>query len=68
MKTKIEKLIQFFLMEFLFVQGFIYTYCSIWCAVGLPVKWWSVVIWAVIGLLSTYGFNQWVCRERRTDG
>lgn len=64
-KYEIITCIQFFLLCEMLISGFWYTYLWIWFRIGLPIEWYSLVLTAVLGLLSVFGLSQWICKTER---
>lgn len=52
--------IQFWLLEVMTLIGFIETYQSIFLFLGFPLEWWTLVIAAICGILSTWGLIRWI--------
>ena len=53
--------IQGFIIMYMIIMGFIYTYMSIWFAIdSLPREPWAIVVCVVAGLLSVFGFFEWI--------
>ena len=60
MKEKIVKYIQFFLMMFMVVMGFFFTYVLLWFAIGLQVGNSTFWVLAALAILSEVAFFSWV--------
>ena len=54
--------IQSILVIYTMTIGFCITYQSIWIDIGLPLKWWSIVISMALGLLSVFGTCAWIVK------
>jgi hypothetical protein len=66
-KQKIIWLLQSILVIYPMTIGFLFEYLWIWFKFGLPIKWWSVVLMAVLGLLSTAGTFAWIARGNNNE-
>ena len=52
--------IQFFLMIYTMTAGFWFEYLWIWCKVGLPMEWWSLLLTMVLAIASVFGLCRWI--------
>ena len=49
------------------IIGFWITYQSILHHIGVPLKWWSIVIAMTLAILSTVGTFAWVAKGDRNE-
>ena len=64
-KNEIVGGIQFSLIVYGLVTGFWHGWLWLWLEIGLPIEWYSVVITAILGLLSVAGLFQWICKKEK---
>lgn len=56
--------VQFFLISYMVVMGFIFTYLLIWFAIdSLPREPWAMVVCTVAGILSMIGLFAWLAKN-----
>ena len=59
-KENILDAIKAFLLLFMMVQGFFFTYALIWYGIGLPQTKWALGLLYAIALLTEYGYYRWL--------
>jgi uncharacterized membrane protein len=57
--------VQFFLIGYGLITGFWHIWLWLWFNIGLPIEWYSLVITAILGLLSAAGLFQWICKTEK---
>lgn len=66
-KQNIIFTVQSSIVLYVMTYGFSETYLWIWFNAGLPIKWWSLVITLVLGVLSTIGLFAWIKKETNDE-
>lgn len=63
MKEKILNGCMLFLLLFMMVQGFFFTYAIIWYCIGLPLTTWSFWLLYTLSGITEYGYYRWLIRR-----
>ena len=68
-KNEIIGGIQFFLIGHGLIFGFWFSWILLWFDIGLPIEWYSLLITAILSLLSVVVLFQWICKtEEKLKG
>ena len=59
---KLERCLALILLVLAVVEGFSFMYLKISFLLGLPSEWWVGMVTAVLGVLSAWGFFEWIKR------
>ena len=59
-KEKIDSITKFFLLSFMMLMGFWFSYCLAWFAIGLPQTNWAIGLLLGVAVLSELGYVRWL--------